>query len=192
MAKNGNGKHSGHAGTIEEWRQRRRLDVTLPSGMQITMRLVTLDELAADDGLPEDLVRVALISGQPGGIVQAIAKELEGVDSMSEELQKADTAAIGRAQKLSQDNLLLRDRLVMRAVVEPQLTLEDVLDLDGYDKDMIAGIASRRMGLDFDAAGRRIGAEPLSTFHVFASQHGCPPDCVSCEATRVEFSTVLA
>lgn len=164
MAKNG--KNSGHAGTLAEWKQRRRLDVTLPSGMPITMRTLTLDELAAEDGIPDDLVRIALMEMTPGGLVGQIAVEL----------QKADKEALNRAKKLSEDNLRLRDRLCLRAILDPVMTAEDVAELDGFDKEMIAGIASRR--IEFDAADRRVsGVTPISTFQLVADECGCGADC---------------
>lgn len=181
MAKNG--KNSGHAGTLAEWKARRRLDVTLPSGMPITMRTLTLSELAVADGLPDDLIRLALVEMQPGGIVGEIGAEL----------QKSDEGALERAKKYAEDNLALRDRLILAAVLDPVMNEDDVRELDGFDKEMIAGIASRQ--LEFDAIGRRVGSEPLSTFRVFAATHHeqlSAEDCPACEEARRQFSAVHA
>ncbi len=141
------------AGSLEEWMGRRRIPATLPSGMKVVLRTVTLDELAAEEALPDDLLRVALIEMTPLGVPGEIARELA-----------QDTEeALERAQKVSRDAVVLRDRLVLLAVLEPPLTAEDVAGLDGFDKAMIADIASR-LTVE-DAAGRRLyGDQPIATF----------------------------
>lgn len=141
------------AGTIDEWKTRRRIPATLPSGMNVVLRTVSLHELAAEDGLPEDLLHIALLEMTPLGVSGEIAREMA---SQSEE-------ALERAKKLSRDAVSLRDRLVLRAVEEPQIGPADLADLDWSDKAMIADIASRQT--DVDATGRRVyGEQPIATF----------------------------
>lgn len=145
-------KKNGWAGTLDEWKGRRRIPATLPSGMRVVLQTVTLDELAAEDALPDDLLRVALLEATPGGVPAEIARQLASGDGSLE-----------RAQQVSRDAVALRDRLVLRAVAEPELTDDDVEALDGFDKAMIAAIASRQT--EEDAAGRRVyGDQPLATF----------------------------
>lgn len=151
MAK-GNGQW---AGSLADWKKHSLMQVTLPSGAQVTVRAVTLDELFAEGAVPEDLVHVALLNMQPGGLVRKMAEH-----EAANEPDKRD--------KLSRDNLTLRDRLVLRAVVQPKLTEADLGDLDVYDKAMIAQLA-QRLRVE-DAAGRRVGADALDTFRAVASQ----------------------
>lgn len=170
------------ASSFDEIQQLRLIYATLPTGAKIVLRTLTLDELAAIDGLPDDLLRVALLEMTPGGIATEIARLVRRHEGSE------DDTSVEEAQKLSQANVQLVNRLVQAAVVEPALTLEQVETLDGFDKAMIAGIASRRIG--FDAAGRRVGVEPLDTFATFLREHGCAEGCPACEKSRLALSTV--
>lgn len=141
------------AGSLDEWKGRRRIPVTLPSGMHAVLRTVTLDELAAEEAIPDDLLRVTLIEMTPGGVPVEIARQLA----------QQDDGALERARKLSHDAVALRDRLVLRSILEPAVTEDDLADIDGHDKAFIAGVASRQ--IVEDAAGRRIyGDQPIATF----------------------------
>jgi hypothetical protein len=141
------------------------------STANVTIRPLTLDELAAQNGLPDDLLRVALLEQIPGGVVAEIADKIE----------KGDAASLAAAKKLSDDNLKLRDRIVLAAVVAPKLTARDLAGLDPFDKAEIAGFAQRRETVD--AAGRRVGADALDTFRIVGEEHGCPPNCEACAAS---------
>jgi len=140
-------------GSLEEWKGRRRIPATLPSGMNVVLRTVTLDELAAEDGLPDDLLRVALFEMTPLGVPGEIAREL----------QSQVPEALDRARQLSRDAVGLRNRLCLRSLLEPAVTEDDLVEIDGFDLAMIAEIASRQSVED--AAGRRVyGDQPLATF----------------------------
>lgn len=166
---------------VGEWQRRRFAKATLPTGQEVTLRAVTLDELAALDALPDDLVAVAWYEKLPGGISAQIP---------APELQTPEGAA--RARKLSQDTLALRDKLVLAAVVEPAITETDLPSLDPFDKDMVANLASRQD--DLDATGRRVwGVEPLNTFQDFRDVHGCdagPEPCPGCAELVQRYSQV--
>lgn len=166
------------AHSLAEAKRRRLIHAELPSGLRVVMRSLTLDDLVALDGLPDDLVRIALLEIAPGGVAGAIA----------EELRKADKEALARARKLSEDQNQLRDRLVLAAVLEPKLTEKDLTDLDSFDKVMVAEIAQHKLA--FDAAGRRIGPEPVDTFRIHGAHHGCAEGCEKCEAARLELSAI--
>jgi len=43
----------------------------------------------------------------------------------------------------------------------------------------------------FDAAGVRIGVEPLDAWATFRDEHGCAPDCQACVTARGRLSSVL-
>jgi hypothetical protein len=140
-------------GSLDEWKGRRHIPATLPSGMNVILRTVTLDDLAAVEGLPDDLLRVALIEMTPNGVPGEIARLL----------QSERPESLEASMRLSRDTVALRDRLVLAAVVEPVITADDVGSLDGFDKAMIADIASRQTVED--AAGRRVyGDQPIATF----------------------------
>lgn len=157
--------------SLADWKRRATMDVTLSSGARVTIRALTLDELAANDALPDDLIRVAMLEQIPGGVVTEI----------SEQLKKGDADSLAAAEKLSKDNLALRDRVVLAAVVTPRLAAKDLNGLDPFDKADIAAFAQRR--LTVDAAGRRVGADALDTFRIVAEEHGCPADCAACAAS---------
>lgn len=157
--------------TLAEWRRRSTMDVTLSSGANVTVRPLTLDELAAVDALPDDLIRIVLLEQIPGGVVAEIGAQLE----------KGDPASLAAARKLSEDNLKLRDRIVLTAVVTPKLTAKDLAGLDPFDKAEIAAFAQRR--LNVDAAGRRVGADALDTFRIVSEEHRCPPSCEACQTS---------
>ena len=159
------------ASSLAEWKRRSTIDVTLGSLTNVTIRPLTLDELAAQDGLPDDLLRVALLEQIPGGVVAEISRQIEAGDEKS----------LAAAKKLSDDNLKLRDRIVLAAVVAPKLTAKDLAALDPFDKAEIAAFAQRRETVD--AAGRRVGAEALDTFRIVGEEHGCSPNCPACAAS---------
>lgn len=165
------------ATSFEELQKLRLIYATLPTGAQMVLRSMTLDELAAADGLPDDLLKVAMLETTPGGVAGEIARVLH----------TESDAALEDAHKLSQSTMELVDRLVLAAVIEPELTAEQVKLLDGFDKAMIAGIASRR--IVFDAAGRRVGVEPLDTFRAWVEAHGCDDDCTACKTAVSLLST---
>ena len=169
---------SAWASSYEEIQKLRLIYATLPTGAQMVLRALTLDELAAIEGLPDDLLKVAMLESTPGGVAGEIARVL----------QKDSDTSLDEAHKLSQSTAELVDRLVLAAVVEPALTAEQVTTLDGFDKAMIAAIASRR--IVFDAAGKRVGVEPLETLATFRHEHSCAAACSACERTRLALSAV--
>ncbi len=152
----------GWASSLAEAKRGRLIDMTGPSGARFTLQTLTLDDLAAEEGLPDDLLKIALLEMIPGGVVAEIMSKV------------GDPKTLKEAKKLSEDNVRLRDRLVLRAVVAPKLTANDVKVLDAYDKEMIAQICQRKVTLD--AAGRRVGADALTTFRELASEWSVDPD----------------
>lgn len=140
------------ASSLAEAKRNAHIDITGPSGTRYTIRPLTLDELAAIDGLPDDLLRIALLETVPGGVIEEI----------SDKLRLGDPESLKAAQQLSQDTVRLRDRIVLEAVVSPALKAKDVEALDPFDRHMIAGIAQRRV--HEDATGKQVGADPLATF----------------------------
>lgn len=148
----GNGKW---ASTLEEVQQLALMHVTGPSTARYTLRAVTLDELFAEEAVPEHLIQIAMLNMTPGGLVRKMAEHVA-----AGEPEQAD--------KLSRGNLELRDRLVLRAVVDPPLTEDTVRTLDLYDKAMIAQLCQRLT--DIDAEGKKVGADSLDQFRRVAAE----------------------
>lgn len=138
------------ASSLAEAKRNATVNLQASSGTRYTVRPLTLDELAAEDGIPDDLLRVALLESVPGGVVYEI----------SEKLRAGDAESLRQAQELSQSLVGLRDRIVLRSVVAPSLKPRDLAALDPYDKAEIAAVAQRRMGVDRD--GRLV--DGLATF----------------------------
>lgn len=142
--------------SLAEVKRRARFVVTCTSGASYELRALTLDDLAAEDALPDDLIRVALLEAHsPGGVSGAIASHMQH--------DREDDA-----MKLSADLLKLRDRLVLKAVVTPKLKPADVQHLDPFDRHEIAEFAQRQRNVD--AAGRQVGADSLDTFRRACAQ----------------------
>jgi hypothetical protein len=123
------------ASSLAEAKRNATVNFVSSSGTKWTVRPLTLDELAAEDGLPDDLLKVMLLEMIPGGVVAEIAGKISEGD------QEA-------ARKLAQDTVILRDRIVLRATVAPMLKPRDLDALDPYDKNEIAAVAQRRLGVD--------------------------------------------
>lgn len=196
MAKKSTPSSNGWAGSVEEWHGRSLHHIELLSGMKIDMRFCTLGELISQGDLPDDLLKLALAeyaeADQPGGgVTRMIREQLEvaGDDTATEEER---AAAETQAAELGRQAAALVRAQVAYAVVSPALTVEQLADprFPQQDLEMIAGILNRRVS--FDAAGRRIGVEPLDTFATFLQEHECQPDCSACQASRDRLSTVHA
>jgi hypothetical protein len=82
----------------------------------------------------------------------------------------------------------LMDLLIAEMVVEPKLSQEDIDAMPGEDRDLLLAIANRER--DVDAAGVRLGVEPLSRWDTFRERHHCTEDCRSCKEVRQFYSSV--
>lgn len=182
-------------GSREEWHARSLHKVELWSGMRVTIRFRSLGELIARGDLPDDLLKLAWLEvseKESGGIVGAIAEELQSAnpDEGAETNEEAQKASLERVSELGDGAARLVRELVAFSLVEPKLTVEDLAspDFPMQDLEMLAGIINRQV--TFDAAGRRMGVEPLETFATFRERHSCPAGCPACEASRRELSSV--
>lgn len=142
------------ADTFAAWERNSLITATGPSGTTFTFISLTLDDLAAEDALPDDLLNVAMMEAhRAGGVSSKIAALLD----------EGGKASLDEVRALSKATLELRDRLVRRALVKPAVkTAASLKRLDPYDKHMIAAISQRQ--LNVDATGRRVGADALGTF----------------------------
>jgi hypothetical protein len=174
------------AGTAGAWKKRggpHRL--TLPSGQRVLARVLGLSQLARLQGLPDDLtdaVVMHVVNLEHGGLPAAIGAELSKAGQGDEE-------AAEKANQYIADFGRLTKHLVAEALVEPQLTIEDLDEVPEEDLEMLMRIVTGRQ--TFDAAGVRIGVEPLDAWATFCDEHGCPPDCQACGKARGRLSSVL-
>lgn len=177
---------TGWASTADEWQSAGLHNAELDSGARITFRDVSVGELIAADALPEDLLQIALLEyGDPGAGARLIA---ETVDLPADAGEEQREASLEKAKEIGRKLVRLNHELCAAAVVEPKLTAEQVARLPFRDLEMLGGFLTRR--LIFDAAGRRVGVEPLDTFRVFAEEHGHDvADCASCQAARRRMAT---
>lgn len=140
--------------TLAAWERNSLMNVTGPSGTKFTILSLTLDDLAAEDALPDDLLRVAMIEAHVDGGLSGEITDL---------IRKGDKKSLDQMRALSKATLELRDRIVRRALVKPAVrTAAALAKLDPYDKHMIAAISQRQANRD--ATGKRVGADTLDTF----------------------------
>lgn len=177
-ASSSNGKR-----TKEAWGKRAVHVVTLPSGMDVKIRIPNLGLLLEGDALPQTLRNAALqemvdpISNRVArGAVVAAENESPG--------EPAPTVTLDDVRELYD----LHKWLVVQTVIEPELELDDLHDLPQEDLEMLTQIATRERTTD--AAGRSLGTEPLSRWATFRDKHGCAPGCEACAEVVNEFSTV--
>jgi len=128
----------GWASSLAEAKRNATVDMVASSGTKYTVRPLTLEELAADDALPDDLLKIAVLEQVPGGVV---AQQIDL-------LQKGNADALAEARELSRGTLGLRDRIVVKATVAPKIKPADLKDLDPFDLHEIAMVAQHRLAVD--------------------------------------------
>jgi hypothetical protein len=141
--------------SLAEAKRNAVVNMTASSGTRYAVRPLTLDELIAENGMPDELIRIALLDSiRTGPHTSELTAEI------SEKLRKGDKQSLGEATDLSRGLVSLRDRLVVKAVQAPKLKAKDLEQLDPYDLDEIAAVAQHRLVVD--EAGRLV--DPLATF----------------------------
>ena len=155
------------AGDAADWKRRGGPHtVTLPSGMRVTARVLGITSMARLEGLPTDLTDAVVLhvaNLEQGGLPAVIGAELAA--------QKTDPEAAARLAKHVADFGRLTRHLVAEALVEPKLTVDELDDIPDDDLDLLMRIVTGRAA--FDAAGVRIGVEPLDAWATFRHEHGC-------------------
>ena len=148
--------------------------ITLPSGQRVLARVLGLASMAALDGLPRDLSDAVLLhvaNLEAGGLPAVIGAELAQADA-------GDDDAAERADRHVQEFLALTKHLVAAALVEPQLTPDELSDVPEQDLEFLMRIVTARQA--YDAEGVRIGVEPVDAWATFRHEHGCAEDCQAC------------
>jgi len=82
--------------------------------------------------------------------------------------------------------------LISRALVDPELSYDELQEGSPVrppqeDLDLLVEILTR--GRDTDAAGVKLGVEPLDRWATFREFHGCEPGCPSCQEVVDALST---
>ena len=172
------------AGTAAAWKKRGGPHrITLPSGQRVLARVLGLAGLGRLDGLPDDLVDAVVlhvVNLEHGGLPAVIAAELGTVNT--------DPEAAARVQKRIADFGRLTKHLVAEALVEPTMTVKELEAIPEDDLEMLMRIVTGRQ--NFDAAGVRIGVEPIDAWGTFPAEHGCPADCEACARSLAALSSI--
>lgn len=161
-------------GSSDAWKGRALHTLTCPSGQVVRVRIPNLALLIKNDVLPERLrqvaVQEAINPGQPVGQTaepgQPVTVDAEAVKQLYD----------------------LYEFLVLEMVVEPEITADDLAELPQLDLDMLTQIAIRER--DMDAAGVRLGVEPISRWEVFRQEHNCSDECPACKGAVAALSTI--
>ncbi len=148
------GKQPEWADSLKDIQQNREMNVTLLSGAKVTLRTVTLDELAVEDAIPGDLLEVAI---------------LDSADLLLPRmLEEIRNERVDELQRLSARMVDLADRVALKAIVAPQPAEKVVAALDGFDKKMVLEIAQRKRSTD--AVGKVVAAQALGDFEGFREE----------------------
>lgn len=163
-----------------------------PSGFVYKVRRPNLERHALSGGLPAKLRAIAL-GGTDAVNALFATPETDDPDVGTEEAP----AAAGMTEEGHAVRGYL-DEIVLKTVVEPKLTLEDLgtgqLDddplLPTVDYKWLVDLAFGNM--DYDGEGRRVfGIEPLTRWATFRDFHECAPDCASCGLLAAAFSAPI-
>lgn len=126
--------------TLAGWKKNAVHEVLCPSGTRVTIRIPNLARMISAGAIPQHLLDAAL--GVASG--QQATPTVELIKQQSE----------------------FTDALVLKAVVAPKLSADDLDDVPYEDMEFIVSIATRAR--DLDAAGRHIaGLSDLEEFRRF-------------------------
>lgn len=127
--------------TLAQWKKQKQHDVTLASGVKVTIELPNIVDLVRSGTLPSHLVPIALGQEKPAG---------DGTMSQEDVQKHAEFV----------------DYIVAQTVVEPNIEPKDVRELPAEDQELLLGIATRTTNRD--GTGRHIaGLEVQDDFSSF-------------------------
>lgn len=169
--------------TLEQWSKAGLHTVWVNQHQQVKIRIPDLAAMFVDGHVPEELRQVAM-------------SVIAGVDPMDQTLlQEAKEGGDGPGrpqidERMLSDYIDLLRLLVSSALVEPEVSYEQIKQglLPNEDVELLAAIVSRRR--DTDAKGVILGVEPLERWATFREEHRCPPGCEACQKVIEAFSTV--
>lgn len=173
------------AGSLADWKRRAGPhNATLKSGQRVTFRVLGLGELALLDAVPDhlrELVALHQLNRGAGGIDAVIAREMLDVQT--------DPSKAAEFQQRLRDLAEVTKRLVVEALVEPKVTLDDLDGLPWEDLEELMRLCTGQ--LPFDSAGVRVGVEALDAWATFREEHRCPDEgCEACARAQGRLSTV--
>lgn len=164
-------------------------NVTLASGQKVTLRVFGPGELILRDAMPDmrDVVTLAVLKDLQLDAAVGIAKsalELATNGDEAEQRQKFQE----RLRAEHQRNKLL----VSRALVEPQLTPEELDEVPWEDVEELVRICTGKQA--FDARGVRVGVERIDSWATFQGWHRDGPclgeDCPRCAGALGDLSSL--
>lgn len=124
---------------LSAWKKAKTHEITLPSGTEVTIQVPDLAALIESGDIPNSLLDIA---------VQAAGGDAE----LTPELLKQQRS--------------FNDHVILKTVVEPALTPDDLAEIPAEDKAMLVEIATRQR--DLDALGNHIGGlQKIEAFRTF-------------------------
>lgn len=168
--------------SLAAWQARAVHTITLPSGMQVRIRIPGVATILEHGDLPDDLAELALAEiTRADGAAGHVAEKAGDADS---DTLKRLVSDFGRFQR----------HLVAAALVEPALDYDDVTEAaaDGsLPEDDLAYVAEIVLRIrNKDARGVTIGVDPLDRWQSFRETHGCADEgCEGCDELRRRVST---
>jgi len=166
------------------WARRAVHHITLPSGMEVDVRIPDMGALVAADAVPDHL---------RGAVLKRLADDINTfVDDQAETSPGSRHTSVEELEQAMKTGAEINDWIVTYMLVEPRLTMDDMRpDSENRppeeDLELLVKIAQRER--DTDARGVRLGVEPLNRMERFRHHHGCPEDCASCRAWADDVST---
>ncbi len=151
--------------------------VTLPSGAVVRIKIPDLSLLLAGGAVPDRLRTVAL---------RQLTEDIR-------DAQASPAAVDAPPIEIDEEHLVglaeLTRWLVAQTLVEPEVTEVEIEDgiVPNEDILMLTQFASRERTVD--AAGMRLGVEPIDRWEVWRGFHGCPDDCEHCSAAVEALTT---
>lgn len=158
--------------------------VTLHGGAQARIRIPDLSLLVAVDAVPEQLRMSALTR---------VMEEIHGAPP-AEMVPETNGSPVDldESERTIKEFVHLHIWLVSQMFVEPEYTFDELMPgspVRPSDENMVLLIQLATRGRDTDAAGVKLGIEPLSRWETFRKHHKCRPACAACVATLSDFST---
>ncbi|HWE83055.1 MAG TPA: hypothetical protein VG265_15490 [Gaiellaceae bacterium] len=179
------------AGNTGAWQTLATHDITLFSGMQVTITIPDVSALMHGEAIPDTLRRAAVQELiRPDGVEGAIAEKAKASEN--------DPVAEAEVLELVKQGLELRRWAGWQCLVTPSLPYKADEDtppetftyaqVPPADRELLSQIAMRERNTD--ARGVVLGVVTLDVFARFRHHHDCPADCKACEALQREVSTL--
>jgi hypothetical protein len=182
---------NGWADSKTAWKKRAGPhNVTLGSGTKVTIKVFGVGELLLHNAIPEtlrDTVALHLLNLNQGGISAVI-----GGDLIELNRNGTDPAESEKFQQRLRASAELTKLLVVEALVDPKLTLDELDEIPWEDQEELMRLCTGQQA--FDSRGVRIGVEPVDSWATFQDEHRDGPcmgaDCERCQRARQALSSL--